>query len=52
MNMDAVQHLKDIQVDFQSFFGGQWHKNKIWTGYALTLSKVFEVYKVNILVFV
>lgn len=32
MNMDAVQHLKDIQVDFQSFFGGQWHKNKIWTG--------------------
>ncbi|KAI5068129.1 hypothetical protein GOP47_0016474 [Adiantum capillus-veneris] len=32
MNMDAVQNLRDMQVDFRSFFGGQWHRNKIWTG--------------------
>lgn len=32
INMDIVQSLRDIQVDFHSFYGGQWHKNKIWTG--------------------
>ncbi|MCO5597480.1 hypothetical protein L7F22_051558 [Adiantum nelumboides] len=32
MNLDAVQNLREVQVVFDSFFGGHWHKNKIWTG--------------------
>lgn len=32
MNLEAVQNLQDLQVEFNSLFGGQWHQNKIWTG--------------------
>ncbi|KAH7284391.1 hypothetical protein KP509_34G052700 [Ceratopteris richardii] len=41
MDMDAVQDLRVTEANFQSFFGGQWHANKIWTGLVRSIPVTF-----------
>jgi len=32
MDLSVVDNLKDIRADLYINFGGNWHKNRIWTG--------------------
>lgn len=32
MDLSQVQGLKEASTEFNSYFGGKWHRNKIWTG--------------------
>ncbi|KAL7255916.1 hypothetical protein ACSBR1_009949 [Camellia fascicularis] len=33
LNLDEVQGLREIQAEFYSYFNGQLHVNRIWTGF-------------------
>ncbi|XP_020113451.1 probable starch synthase 4, chloroplastic/amyloplastic isoform X4 [Ananas comosus] len=32
INLDAIQGLRRIDAEFDSYFGGHWHKNRVWIG--------------------
>ncbi|WVZ73220.1 hypothetical protein U9M48_021557 [Paspalum notatum var. saurae] len=32
LNMDGIHGLRKAEVEYESYFGGLWHKNRIWTG--------------------
>lgn len=32
LDLSQVVNLKEIKADLYSFFGGTFHKNKLWTG--------------------
>ncbi|OVA07332.1 Starch synthase [Macleaya cordata] len=32
LDLDEVQGLRDIKAEFYSYFDGNWHANRIWTG--------------------
>jgi len=46
MDLSVVDNLKDIRADLYINFGGNWHKNRIWTGtvfgIAVTLIEAFH----------
>lgn len=47
INLNQVQGLQEVEADFYSYFGGEWHKNKIWTGtiygIAVTFIEIFHL---------
>ncbi|XP_021314540.1 probable starch synthase 4, chloroplastic/amyloplastic isoform X4 [Sorghum bicolor] len=32
INVDGIHGLRRAEAEYESYFGGVWHKNKIWTG--------------------
>ncbi|KAF0933460.1 hypothetical protein E2562_018555 [Oryza meyeriana var. granulata] len=32
INEDGIHCLRKAEADYESYFGGRWHKNRIWTG--------------------
>ncbi|CAL5020127.1 unnamed protein product [Urochloa decumbens] len=32
LNMDGIHGLRKADTEYESYFGGIWHKNRIWTG--------------------
>uniref|UniRef100_A0A0D9VMF1 Protein kinase domain-containing protein n=1 Tax=Leersia perrieri TaxID=77586 RepID=A0A0D9VMF1_9ORYZ len=32
INEDGIHYLRKAEADYESYFGGRWHKNRIWTG--------------------
>ena len=32
LNLDEVEGLREIEAEFYSYFNGQLHANRIWTG--------------------
>ncbi|CAN6239110.1 unnamed protein product [Urochloa humidicola] len=32
LNMDGIHALRKADTEYESYFGGIWHKNRIWTG--------------------
>uniref|UniRef100_A0A0A9FU77 starch synthase n=1 Tax=Arundo donax TaxID=35708 RepID=A0A0A9FU77_ARUDO len=32
INVDGIHSLRKAEADYESYFGGLWHKNSIWTG--------------------
>ncbi|XP_006649149.1 probable starch synthase 4, chloroplastic/amyloplastic [Oryza brachyantha] len=32
INEDGIHCLRKAEADYESYFGGHWHKNRIWTG--------------------
>ncbi|CAD6249043.1 unnamed protein product [Miscanthus lutarioriparius] len=32
INVDGIHGLRRAEAEYESYFGGLWHKNKIWTG--------------------
>ncbi|KAK8463450.1 hypothetical protein SEVIR_1G365600v4 [Setaria viridis] len=32
INMDGIHGLRKAEAEYESYFGGIWHKNRIWTG--------------------
>ncbi|KAA8531495.1 hypothetical protein F0562_006152 [Nyssa sinensis] len=46
LNLDHVQGLQDIGVEFYSYFNGQLHANRIWTGvvYGIGITFIQPVY--------
>ncbi|KAL5669254.1 hypothetical protein ACJX0J_021475, partial [Zea mays] len=32
INLDGIHGLRRSEAEYESYFGGLWHKNKIWTG--------------------
>ncbi|XP_072993068.1 uncharacterized protein [Typha latifolia] len=32
INLDTVQGLRKLETEFDSYFAGQWHKNRVWIG--------------------
>eukprot|EP01018_Ginkgo_biloba_P002300 Gb_24148 [translate_table: standard] len=41
MDMSHVQNLREMKADFYASFGGQWHRNKIWTGVICGIAVTF-----------
>lgn len=44
MDLDDVHGLREIEAEAYSYFNGQFHGNKIWTGWVLILSPYFNFY--------
>lgn len=36
MDLSQVQGLKEASTEFNSYFGGKGHRNKIWTGWVIS----------------
>ncbi|KAJ1281531.1 hypothetical protein BS78_04G313100 [Paspalum vaginatum] len=34
INMDGIHGLRKAEAEYESYFGGLWHKNRIWTGFS------------------
>jgi len=32
INTDGIHGLRKAEAEYESYFGGIWHKNRIWTG--------------------
>lgn len=32
MDLDAIQGLRKTEAEFDSYFSGRWHKNRVWIG--------------------
>lgn len=32
INVDGIHGLRKAEGEYESYFGGRWHKNRIWTG--------------------
>jgi hypothetical protein len=32
LDLSAMESLYELEGDFYSYFGGDWYRNKIWTG--------------------
>ncbi|XP_062221624.1 uncharacterized protein LOC133920970 isoform X2 [Phragmites australis] len=32
LNVDIIHGLRKAEAEYESYFGGLWHKNRIWTG--------------------
>jgi len=41
MDLNQVQGLQEVKADFYSYFGGKWHRNKIWTGIIYGIAVTF-----------
>uniref|UniRef100_A0A5B7BHB6 starch synthase n=1 Tax=Davidia involucrata TaxID=16924 RepID=A0A5B7BHB6_DAVIN len=46
LNLDHVQGLREIEVEFYSYFDGQLHANRIWTGvvYGIGITFIQPIY--------
>ncbi|XP_038971224.1 glycogen synthase-like isoform X1 [Phoenix dactylifera] len=46
MDLDAIQGLRKAEAEFDSYFSGCWHKNRVWIGVAggLGLTLIEPVY--------
>ncbi|XP_026665524.2 probable starch synthase 4, chloroplastic/amyloplastic isoform X3 [Phoenix dactylifera] len=46
MDLDAIQGLRKAEAEFDSYFSGRWHKNRVWIGVAggLGLTLIEPVY--------
>ncbi|GLJ30178.1 hypothetical protein SUGI_0596930 [Cryptomeria japonica] len=41
MDLSHVQGLKEASTEFNAYFGGKWHRNKIWTGTVYGIAVTF-----------
>ncbi|CDP02666.1 unnamed protein product [Coffea canephora] len=41
LNLDEVQGLREVEAEVYSFFNGQLHKNRIWTGVVFGIGVTF-----------
>ena len=41
MDLNQVQGLQEVEADFSSYFGGEWHRNRIWTGILYGIAVTF-----------
>jgi hypothetical protein len=32
INLTGIHGLRKSEAEYESYFGGHWHKNRIWTG--------------------
>lgn len=41
MDLNQIQGLQEVEADFSSYFGGEWHRNRIWTGIIYGIAVTF-----------
>ncbi|KAH9300817.1 hypothetical protein KI387_012400, partial [Taxus chinensis] len=41
MDLSHVQGFQEVEAEFYAYFGGEWHRNKIWTGTVYGIAVTF-----------